>query len=47
MGWLYECFSAQALVYEFLWRCDGESYEMSVSQYELVLHKDSNWKIVG
>ena len=47
MGWLYECFSAQALEYECLWMCDGESYEMTVSQYELVLHKDSNWKIVG
>ena len=31
MGWLYECFSAQALEYECLWMCDGESYEMTVA----------------
>ena len=26
---------------------DNQTKAMQVSQYELVLHKDSNWKIVG
>jgi len=26
---------------------DNQTKAMQVSQYELILHKDSNWKIVG
>ena len=26
---------------------DNQTKAMQVSQYELILHKDSNWKIIG